>query len=103
MEPAMPPFRLLTRTRQATEYSCGACALQAVLGYWGKEVDETELMRLMGTNEDVGTHPENMVRGAKALGFGAEAHGGTLAALRLIAADALAKLDRQLGHSNVGA
>lgn len=69
----MPPFRLLTRTRQATEYSCGACALQAVLGYWGKEVDETELMHLMGTNEDVGTHPENMVRGAKALGFGAEA------------------------------
>jgi hypothetical protein len=69
----MPPFRLLTRTRQATEYSCGACALQAVLRYWGKDVDETELMRLMGTNDAVGTYPENMVRGVHALGLQAEA------------------------------
>ena len=35
----MKQFRLLTRTRQITEYSCGACALQAVMSYWGK--DET--------------------------------------------------------------
>jgi predicted double-glycine peptidase len=69
----MTPFRLLTRTRQATEYSCGACALQAVLSYWGKDVEEDELMRLMGTNEAVGTYPENMVRGIEALGFEAEA------------------------------
>jgi len=66
------PFRLLTRTRQATEYSCGACALQAVLSHWGKEVEEAELMRLMGTNEAVGTYPENMARGIRALGFEAE-------------------------------
>lgn len=68
----MARFRLLTRTRQATEYSCGACALQAVLSYWGKEVEEEELMRLMGTNDAVGTYPENMVRGIQALGFEAE-------------------------------
>jgi predicted double-glycine peptidase len=69
----MQNFRLLSRTRQATEYSCGACALQAVLSYWGKEVEEEELMRLMGTNDAVGTYPENMVRGIQALGFEAEA------------------------------
>jgi predicted double-glycine peptidase len=69
----MQNFRLLSRTRQATEYSCGACALQAVLSYWGKEVEEQELMRLMGTNDAVGTYPENMVRGIQALGFEAEA------------------------------
>ncbi len=29
----MSNFSLLTRTRQITEYSCGASALQAVLSY----------------------------------------------------------------------
>lgn len=70
--PPMARFRLLTRTRQATEYSCGACALQAVLSYWGKEIGEEELMRLMGTDDAVGTYPENMVRGIQALGFEGE-------------------------------
>jgi predicted double-glycine peptidase len=32
----MKQFRLLTRARQITEYSCGACALQAVLATGGK-------------------------------------------------------------------
>ena len=27
-------FRLLRQTRQMTEYSCGASALQSVLSYW---------------------------------------------------------------------
>ena len=68
----MDNFRLLTRTRQSTEYSCGASALQAVLSYWGRHVDEPELMELMRTNADVGTYPEDIVRGARALGFDAE-------------------------------
>jgi hypothetical protein len=34
----MSQFRLLARTRQVTEYSCGACALQTVMCYWGKNV-----------------------------------------------------------------
>ena len=34
---------LLKRTRQTTEYSCGASALQSVLAYWGKDIDEREL------------------------------------------------------------
>jgi predicted double-glycine peptidase len=69
----MKNFRLLTRTRQATEYSCGACALQAVLSYWGKEVDEEDLMKRLHTTSEVGTYPEDIVRVARALGLEAEA------------------------------
>jgi len=68
----MEHFRLLTRTRQSTEYSCGASALQAVLSYWGRQGDEPELIELMHTNSEVGTYPEDIVRGARALGFDAE-------------------------------
>lgn len=68
----MKNFRLLKRTRQTTEYSCGACALQTVLSYWGKDVDERELMKLMGTTEEEGTYPEKMVHAARTLGFDTE-------------------------------
>jgi uncharacterized protein len=69
----MKNFRLLKRTRQVTEYSCGASALQSVLSYWGKEIDERELMKLMGTTEEEGTYPEKMVNAARSLGFDVEA------------------------------
>jgi uncharacterized protein len=69
----MSQFRLLARTRQVTEYSCGACALQTVMCYWGKNVDETELMKVLQTTSEEGTYPDNIVRGARALGFEAEA------------------------------
>jgi len=68
----MGQFQLLTRTRQGTEYSCGASALQAVLSYWGKEVGEAELMKLLRTTPEEGTYPENIVKGAQSLGFEAE-------------------------------
>jgi len=68
----MTQFRLLKRTRQLTEYSCGASALQSVASHWGREVEEDALMRLMGTNAEIGTFPEDMVRGARALGLEAE-------------------------------
>lgn len=68
----MKQFRLLTKTRQETEYSCGANALQAVLSYWGKDVEEAELMKLLHTSAEVGTYPEDIVRVARALGFEAE-------------------------------
>jgi hypothetical protein len=68
----MKRFRLIRRTRQTTEYSCGACALQSVLGYWGREVDEAELMQRMGTSPEEGTYPEQIVRVARELGFEAE-------------------------------
>jgi len=48
----MTHFRLLARTRQVTEYSCGACALQAVMSYWGKNVGESELMKVLHTTSE---------------------------------------------------
>lgn len=67
----MKKFRLLLDTRQSTEYSCGASALQAVLSYWGKDLDEKELMELLQAPE-TGTYPEDIVRTARELGFEAE-------------------------------
>jgi len=72
----MNNFRLLKRTRQTTEYSCGASALMSVLAYWGKDVEEHELMRLMGTSEEEGTYPEKIANAARALGFEAEVRQG---------------------------
>jgi predicted double-glycine peptidase len=43
-----------------------------VLSYWGKDVEETELMEILRTNPEVGTHPEDIVSGARALGFDAQ-------------------------------
>lgn len=68
----MNPFRLLKQTRQSTEYSCGASALQAVLSYWGKDLDEQDLMTLLHTTPETGTYPDDIVRVALILGFKAE-------------------------------
>ncbi|MDD1742807.1 MAG: C39 family peptidase [Methanotrichaceae archaeon] len=68
----MKKFPLLTISRQSTEYSCGAAALQAVLRYWGKDLDETELMMLLKTSPESGTYPQDIVRVASDLGFQAE-------------------------------
>jgi predicted double-glycine peptidase len=65
----MKKFRLLMDTRQSTEYSCGASALQAVLSYWGKDIDEEELMKLLHTTPETGTYPEDIVKTAQELGF----------------------------------
>jgi uncharacterized protein len=68
----MSQFHLLNRSRQITDYSCGASALRAVLSYWGSEVDEADLMALLHTNSEVGTYPEGIAKGARSLGFDAE-------------------------------
>jgi predicted double-glycine peptidase len=68
----MSQFRLLNRSRQITDYSCGASALRAVLSYWGREVDEAQLMQLLHTNSEIGTNPEDIASGARFLGFDAE-------------------------------
>ena len=48
-----------------TEYSCGVSALQSVLSYWGRDIDEQALMGFIGINAEVGT----FVRGEHSLGF----------------------------------
>ena len=68
----MKKFSLLKETRQSTEYSCGASALQAVLSYWGKDLDEDELIKLLHTTPETGTYPEDIERVARVLGFEAE-------------------------------
>jgi len=72
----MTNFRLLSRARQSTEYTCGPAALQAVLRYWGKDVAEEEIATLAGTTSEVGTFPEDLARSARALGFKAEVREG---------------------------
>lgn len=68
----MKRFRLLKQTRQSTEYSCGASAFQAVMSYWGKDLDEQDLMTLLHTSPETGTYPDDIVRVALILGFKAE-------------------------------
>jgi len=58
--------------RQSTTYSCGAAALQAVIAYWGIEKREGELVRLLGSSEDRGTGPTELVRVARELGLTAD-------------------------------
>jgi predicted double-glycine peptidase len=45
---------------------------QKDMSHWGKDVDERELMKVLQTTSEEGTYPENIVRGAQALGFEAE-------------------------------
>jgi len=59
-------------TRQSTEYSCGAAALQAVLGYWGRDIGEEDMREILNTNEESGTYPDDVIRVADALGLQAE-------------------------------
>jgi predicted double-glycine peptidase len=68
----MKRFPILTSTRQSTEYSCGASALQAVLSYWGKDVEEQELMLRLHTSPETGTYVGDIVRVAREFGFTAE-------------------------------
>lgn len=59
--------------RQATSYSCGAAAMQAVFQYWGVyDGSESGLYERLGTTEDDGTDPRAMARVARELGLEAE-------------------------------
>lgn len=59
-------------TRQGTPFSCGASALQAILMYWGMELRESKLMKILHTSPETGTTPEDIVRVAVNLGFRAD-------------------------------
>jgi len=56
---------------QGTDYSCGAASLQAVLSYWGTDLPEHVLMDRLHTSPRHGTHPEDITRVARELGFDA--------------------------------
>ena len=62
----------LPDTRQSTEYSCGAAAMQAVLGYWGRDIGEEDVIEMLNTNAESGTYPDDIIRVAEALGLQAE-------------------------------
>jgi predicted double-glycine peptidase len=73
-KPALPPGSLpLPIVRQATDYSCGAAALLAILFYWGVyDGGESELYAELGTTPADGTPPWNLAKGARAHGLDAE-------------------------------
>ena len=62
---------------QATDYTCSASALQAVLGYYNVDLPETLLATELGATPKDGAPPEAIVRTARAHGLTAEAHDGT--------------------------
>jgi predicted double-glycine peptidase len=55
--------------RQSEAYSCGASALQSVLGYYGNIVKEDALILELGTDKEEGTYPENIVEVARNYGL----------------------------------
>lgn len=59
-------------TRQSANYSCGATALQAVLKYWGIDIEEDKLIKLLNTSPDYGTNERDIVRVAKKMGLKAK-------------------------------
>lgn len=70
------PILPVPDSRQGTSYSCGAAALRSVLGYYGVEVEEEELMQKLGTSPENGTRPEAIVRVAREYGLQAELRQG---------------------------
>lgn len=56
-------------TRQATNYSCGAAAMQSMFGFYGEDLNEDELVKLLKTNSEEGTDYNEIVRVAKEKGY----------------------------------
>jgi ABC-type bacteriocin/lantibiotic exporter with double-glycine peptidase domain len=49
--------------RQVYDYDCGIAALQSILGYYGYDVSEGELLNLLKISNE-GTDPDTIIRGA---------------------------------------
>ncbi len=62
----------LPLTRQATDYTCGAAALQSVFAYFGDELREDQLARQLKTNPRAGTRYKEIARLCRARGFTVE-------------------------------
>ncbi len=56
-------------TRQATDYTCGTAALQSMLGFHSEDFNESELAKLLKTNEQEGTDYNEIVAVAKQKGY----------------------------------
>lgn len=61
-------------TRQSTDYTCGVAAVQSVFGYYGDEVREDILAKLLQAEPKNGTKYENIVSVAKSKGYNVEVH-----------------------------
>jgi predicted double-glycine peptidase len=72
-------------TRQATDYTCGAAAVQSVIGYYGDNIRESALAKELHTTPAVGTGYKNILSFAKH-------HGYKSAVYRNSSLDALAKM-----------
>ena len=55
--------------RQGTTYSCGTACVQAILNYYGIDKREDALIKQLGTTEDDGTSPEQIIAGLKSYGL----------------------------------
>ena len=62
----------VTLHKQETDYSCGPASLKMVLGYFGVEKSEAELVKLTGASAGLGCEPPTLVTAAERLGFVAE-------------------------------
>jgi ABC-type bacteriocin/lantibiotic exporter with double-glycine peptidase domain len=56
-------------TRQATDYTCGVAALQAILAYYGEDVREDVLAKALHANHKIGTRYKNIQHYAEAHGL----------------------------------
>jgi predicted double-glycine peptidase len=77
-EPRLPADYLrVPLMPQATNYSCGAAALNALLHYWRVyDGNESSLYPLLRTTPEDGTHPDRLVAGARHHGLKAELREG---------------------------
>jgi predicted double-glycine peptidase len=57
------------RLRQATDYTCGVCALQAVLAYWGEDVREDVLARALKATRKEGTRYQALADYSRKQGY----------------------------------
>ena len=62
--------------RQATDYTCGASVLQAVLAYYGIETREDIIALELGADPNAGVNPPAIIRVARARGLTAELRQG---------------------------
>ncbi len=60
------------KLRQATDYTCGVCALQAVLAYYGEDVREDTLSRALKANTRQGTGYREIAAYSRAHGYAVE-------------------------------